>query len=150
LKGKGNMDRIKYTLRSFAANRKIAEENLVKIRDVINDLRWLRQKRRFRYFLLYPLYVIEKRKIISEFRETRRRIFIYRKVENGLWEGNLTLAIEALSEFCSRPETTSEAINRIKRNVPTIENVLRSLNILRMNMLAVRKELIALQKQQSA
>jgi len=140
------MDRIEYTIRSFEANRKVALENLAELRKGISELRWLRRERNIRYFLLYPYWAMTARKMVSLAKETRGKISIYTRVVNGLREGNLTLAIEVLSGFCPRPETTGEAIQRIMRNPGTIENVLRSPNILRKNMLKLRDELIALQQ----
>jgi hypothetical protein len=70
-------------------------------------------------------------------------------VGKGLERGDLSSAIEALSLFAPRKETTRGIVHRLRVGPATIDTIHQIPHILRENMLRLRDELIKIQQTQA-
>lgn len=146
-------DRVEFARKSFAANRKVAERNLLEMRKYAQDLLDFRHNRRdvcpAKRLLLQLPYLLEKRKLVPLLREMRWKIRFYRKVETDLECGDLGSAIEVLSLFAPREETMMETVRRVQTQPATVWAIQRSPHIMRMNMLRLRDDLIQIQRERT-
>lgn len=146
-------NRVEFARQSFAANRRVAEEKLAEAREYIQHLRGFRHDRAavgsVMRFIMFVPYLWEKRKMVLLLQEIRWRIRFYRRVEADLKRGDLGSAIEALSLFAPREETTTEIVRRVQSSPVTVWAIQQSPTILRENMLRLRDDLIKVQQERT-
>lgn len=142
----GRMNRIEFTRQSFERNREIVEKDLGEMREYAHNLQDFRHHRTIvgplTHIAMYPFYLWERRKLVRLIRVARWKVRFYRKIEKDLEYNDLGSAIEALSLFAPREETTMEIIHRVRTSPATLWAIQRSPNVIRENMLILRDELL--------
>jgi hypothetical protein len=146
-------DRVEFARESFAANRRVAERHLAEMLAYARNMLDFRHNRiavnPVQRVYLWLSYQWDKRRLVPALRETRWKVQFYRRVEADLERGDLGSAIEALSLFAPREETTMETIQRIQTSPATVWAIQRSPHIVRVNMLRLRDDLLKIQPEKT-
>ena len=145
--------RVDFALRSFKKNLGIVEEDLREIRKYIRDMQdnmkhgepvfWAR----LIPGLLSWAWHHDAKICIGDSKKLRQKIRFYKRIISGLESGDLSVAIQALTELCPEPESMNDTIRRIRRDkyLSPFQAASRSPDVLRENTLSLRADLIKIQ-----